>query len=423
MSEFDVIAALTTLAAAFAWVNQRFIRLPATIGLMVISLVLSLALVALGRAGFTGADGFVEFVALIDFDEAVLHGMLGALLFAGALHVELDDLLRQKWVVASLATIGVVTSTLVVGGLTWLLFGALGSQIPFAYCLLFGSIVSPTDPIAVGAILRRAGVPPTLLTKITGESLFNDGVGVVVFLLLLGVATGGEQSSVAGAIQLFAIEVLGGLAFGGVVGWVAYRMLRTVDHYSVEILVTLAVVTGGYAMASHLHISGPLAMVVAGLLLGNRGRRLAMSEHGRERLDDFWELADEFLNAVLFVLMGVEVVVIELNAPLLIAGALVIPIVLFARWVSVGIPITLLRFVRGFTPHAVTILTWSGLKGGISIALALSLPPGPHRPLVVTATYLVVCFSILVQGLTVQPVVERLLGSAAGEPAGGPDRL
>jgi CPA1 family monovalent cation:H+ antiporter len=355
-------------------------------------------------------DAFVAFVAAIDFDEAVLHGMLGALLFAGALHVNLEDLLRQWGVIALLATVGVVTSTLVVGTLTWLLFGWLGLAVPFVFCLLFGAVVSPTDPIAVAAILKGAAVPPSLLTKITGESLFNDGVGVVVFLLLLGLATGRADASALGAVELFGVEVFGGLAFGAAIGWLAYQMLRRVDNYSVEILVTLALVTGGYALANHLHLSGPLAMVVAGLLLGNRGRSLAMSDETRERLDNFWELVDEFLNAVLFVLIGVEVVVVELGGPLLVAGALAIPIVLLARWVSVGLPVTALRAVREFSPHAVTVLTWSGLKGGISVALALSLPPGPYRGVIVTATYVVVCFSIIVQGLTVEPVVRRLLG-------------
>ncbi|MQA89228.1 MAG: sodium:proton antiporter [Gemmatimonas sp.] len=410
MSEFDTIAVLTTMAALFAWVNYRFFRLPTTIGLMVISLVLSVALVVLGRAGAGWVDPFVQFVAAIDFDEAVLDGMLGALLFAGALHVSIDDLVRQKGVIALLATVGVMTSTTLVGVLTWLLFGWLGFAVPLIFCLLFGAIVSPTDPIAVGAILKRAGVPGALFTKITGESLFNDGVGVVLFLLLLGLATGGATSA-AGALELFAIEVFGGLVFGAVIGWLAFQLLRSVDSYSVEILLTLAVVTGGYALAGHLHLSGPLAMVVAGLLLGNRGRALAMSETTRDRLDNFWELIDEILNAILFVLIGVEVVAVDLGPSVLFAGALTIPIVLFARWASVGLPVTALRVVREFSPHTTTVLTWSGLKGGISVALALSLPPGPYRELIVTAAYVVVCFSIIVQGLTVEPVVRRLLAS------------
>jgi CPA1 family monovalent cation:H+ antiporter len=410
VTELDVVAILITMAALFAWLNHRYLRLPTTIGLMLISLVASLALVVMGRTGVVSVDPFLRFVAAIDFDEAVLHGMLGALLFAGALHVDLSDLLRQKNVIALLATFGVLVSTLVTGLATFALFAWLGLDVPLPFCLLFGAIVAPTDPIAVGAILRRAGVPPTLLTKITGESLFNDGIGVVVFLLAVGIAHGGEETAVLDALRLFGVEVGGGLVYGAVLGWLAYQMLRRVDHYAVEILVTLAVVTGGYSLANHLHLSGPLAMVVAGLLLGNQGRELAMSEATRERLDAFWELVDEFLNAVLFVLIGVEVVAVELTIPMLLAGAATVPVVLFARWLSVGLPVVTLRWARDFSPHAVTVLTWSGLKGGISVALALSLPASPYRALLVTATYVVVCFSILVQGLTVGPLVERLLG-------------
>jgi CPA1 family monovalent cation:H+ antiporter len=410
MTPFDVVAVLTTMAAVFAWVNHRYVRLPTTIGLMSISLVLSLVLVVLERQGLASAEVFVSFVESIDFDEAVLQGMLGALLFAGALHLELEDLIEQRGVIAVLATAGVLVSTAVVGLLVMPLWGALGFAVPLASCLLFGAIVSPTDPIAVAAILKKAGVPGTLMAKISGESLFNDGVGVVVFLFLAGVASGVEEASGAVAFELFAVEVLGGLAFGGLLGWVSYRMLRSVDHYTVEILLTLAIVTGGYALANHLHLSGPLAMVVAGLFLGNRGRALAMSEHTRERLDGFWELADEFLNAVLFVLIGVEVVAVAFDGRAVLAGAIAIPVALVARWISVGLPVTALRALRPFTPHAIKVLTWSGLKGGISVALALSLPAGPHRELIVTATYVVVCFSILVQGLSVGAFVKRLYG-------------
>jgi len=410
MTAFDVVAVLTTMAAVFAWVNHRWVRLPTTIGLMSISLVLSLVLVVLERQGLASAETFVTFVESIDFDEAVLQGMLGALLFAGALHLELEDLIEQRGVIAILATAGVLVSTAVVGLLVMPLWGALGFAVPLASCLLFGAIVSPTDPIAVAAILKKAGVPEALMAKISGESLFNDGVGVVVFLFLAGVATGVEEASGAVAFELFAVEVVGGLAFGGLLGWVSYRMLRSVDHYTVEILLTLAIVTGGYALANHLHLSGPLAMVVAGLFLGNRGRALAMSEHTRQRLDGFWELADEFLNAVLFVLIGVEVVAVAFDGRAVLAGMIAIPVALVARWVSVGIPVTALRAARAFTPHTIKVLTWSGLKGGISVALALSLPPGAERELIVTATYVVVCFSILVQGLSVGAFVKRLYG-------------
>jgi CPA1 family monovalent cation:H+ antiporter len=260
----------------------------------------------------------------------------------------------------------------------------------------------------VGAILRKAGVPHSLLTKITGESLFNDGVGVVVFLVILGVASGGHGVSTLEVAHILVVEILGGLLFGGIIGWIAYRMLRSVDNYQVEILITLAIVTGGYALAQELHISGPLAMVVSGLLIGNRGKALAMSEVTVEHLELFWELVDEFMNALLFVMIGIEVLILDLAPGYLLAGLVAIPLVIGVRFVSVGIPVTGLRLFRGFSDHAVKILTWSGLRGGISVALALSIPEGPNRPLLVTATYVVVLFSIVVQGLTVGRVAQRL---------------
>ena len=428
MSTFDLLAILITLAAVLGWVNHRFLRLPATIGLMVLSMIFSLALVALGKVGVADLGFLIEALEGVDFDEALLNGMLGALLFAGALHIKIDDLREKKWVIALLASVGVLLSTVMVGGGAWLLFPSLGLEIPFVYALLFGALISPTDPIAVGAILRKAGVPKSLLVKITGESLFNDGVGVVLFLLILKVAVGGGGHGAAAAaayeatasggvsitqvLNLLAIEVGGGFIFGGIMGWVVFRMLRSVDAYQVEILLTLALVTGGYALAQALHVSGPLAMVVAGLLIGNRGRALAMSEKTIQHLDSFWELSDEFLNSVLFVMIGIEVLIIDLAPGFLVAGLVSISMVLAARFISVGVPVQLLKSFRGFSPHAIKILTWSGLRGGISVALALSLPPGEIRDLLVAVTYVVVTFSIVVQGLTVGWVARKL----AGEP-------
>jgi CPA1 family monovalent cation:H+ antiporter len=426
MATFDLIAILITLAAVLGWVNHRVLRLPPTIGLMVLSMVFSLALVALGKTGVADLGFLVEALEGVDFDEALLNGMLGALLFAGALHVKIDDLRDNKWVISLLATVGVLLSTFLVGGGAWLLFRWLGLQVPFVFALLFGALISPTDPIAVGAILRKAGVPKTLMVKITGESLFNDGVGVVLFLLILEVSVGGgghgavaagvHEAGMSGGftlpqvLNLLAAEVVGGFLFGGIMGWVVYRMLRSVDAYQVEILLTLALVTGGYGLAQALHVSGPLAMVVAGLLIGNRGRALAMSEKTVQHLDSFWELSDEFLNSVLFVMIGIEVLILDLAPGFLLAGFMAIPLVLLARFISVGLPVQLLKRFRAFSPHVVKILTWSGLRGGISVALALSLPPGSARDLLVAVTYVVVTFSIVVQGLTVGPVAQKLAG-------------
>jgi len=416
---FNLLSLLVTLTAVMAWVNLRWIRLPGTIGLMVLSMLFSLALVAMEGAGL-GSGRIAATLEQLDFGETLLHGMLGALLFAGALHLDLHDIREKKWPITILATVGVLISTLVVGGGAWLLFGALGFHVPLAFCFLFGALISPTDPIAVGAILQKAGVPESLLVKVTGESLFNDGVGVVVFILILEVATGGAahgatagEAAAAAAglgdiLHLVLLEVGGGIVFGAAVGALAYWMLLVVDSYQVEVLITLAIVTGGYALAQALHVSGPLAMVVAGLLIGNQGRAYAMSEEVEENMDTFWELVDEFLNAVLFVLIGMEVLVLDLDPRALVAGLAAIPLILAARFVSVGLPVTVLRRFMAFSPHAVKILTWSGLRGGISVALALSLPPGPTRDLVVTVTYVVVVFSIVVQGLTVGPVARRL---------------
>ncbi len=411
MSILDAAAVLVTLSAVFSYLNYRYVRLPSAIGLMLIALCLSLILLALGKLGLGNLEQTAEsFIRSIDFNRTLMHGMLSFLLFAGALHVNLRDLAAQKWIVGSLATFGTVASTFVVGTLFFFITRALGFEIGFSYCLLFGALISPTDPIAVLGILKTAGAPKSLETKITGESLFNDGIGVVVFIVLLGLVTGGQEPSARHIALLFAEEALGGIVFGLVIGGIAYWMLSRVDNYSVEVLITLAVVMGGYSLAVAIHTSGPIAMVVAGLVIGNHGRRLAMSERTREHLDLFWELVDEILNTVLFVLIGLELLILELSGKALTAGLIAIPLVLLTRFLCVGTPVKLLEFRRSFTPGAVRILTWGGLRGGISVALALSIPAGPERDLILTVTYTVVVFSILVQGLTIGPLVKSMTG-------------
>ncbi len=409
MSLFDIIAVLLTLAALFSFINYRFIKLPSTISLMLIALLMSLGLMLLDRFGFNLSAPARVLIDSIDFNETLMHGMLSFLLFAGALHVNINDLVSQKWVITLLATIGVLISTFLVGFMSWWLLGKLGINLPLIYCLLFGALISPTDPIAVLGILKTTGVPKSLEIKITGESLFNDGVGVVVFLVLSGIALDAQPVD-AGSITLLLVqEALGGILFGLVLGGVAYAMLKSVDNYKVEILITLAVVTGGYALADVIHVSGPIAIVIAGLLIGNHGRLLAMSASSREHIDKFWELADDVLNAVLFVLIGLEILALTFSMQYLMAGVFIIPMVLVARFISVSVPVTLLRFRREFSPGVVRIMTWGGLRGGISVALALSIPAGPEREIILVVTYVVVVFSIMVQGLTMSRLVRQMI--------------
>jgi len=404
----NTIAILVTAAALFSYLNHRFIRLPTTIGLMVIALGLSVALVLIGALGWPALRLEAEtFLRGIDFHETLMQGMLSFLLFAGALHVNLSDLREQKWIIALLATLGVVISTFLIGGFTYWLMPLLGLQLPFIYCLVFGALISPTDPIAVLAILKTTRVPNTLKTKIAGESLFNDGVGVVLFLVLTGIAAGNQSVTVGSIALMFSIEILGGIGFGLAIGGITYFMLRGINNYSVEVLLTLALVTGGYALASALHLSGPIAMVVAGLLIGNHGRHSAMSESTRLHVDTFWELIDELLNAILFVLIGLEVLILSFKVSYFQAASMLVPAVLLARLISVGVPVLLLRGARQFSPGIIPIITWGGLRGGISVALALSLPLGPEREIILAVTYLIVVFSITVQGLTIGHVIRR----------------
>lgn len=408
MNLFELIALLLGLSATFAYLNARFLRLPTTIGVMAIALAFSLALVAAQALGFPGLTDWAErAVTAVDFDRTLLDAMLSMLLFAGALHVLLDELGRQWRVIGLLATVGVVVGTTVIGAATYTVQGLLGVGIPFIYCLLFAAVIAPTDPVAVLGIVRKLGLPHALQTKIAGESLFNDGFAIVVFLGLAGIASGETEGAGAVAI-LFAEEVFGGIALGLLLGAMGYWLLRSLDEYVVEVLITLALVIGGYALALRWHFSGPLAVVVAGLLLGNHGRRFAMSETTRIHLYTFWELVDEVLNIILFLVIGLEVLVIPFEPQPVMLGLVVIPLVLLARFLAVGGVIYALSPLRDFDRGVVRILTWGGLRGGISVALALSLPDSPEREIIVTMTYIVVVFSVLVQGLTVAPLVQRL---------------
>jgi CPA1 family monovalent cation:H+ antiporter len=409
MDFFTVIAVLISLTTVISFANERYFGLPTNIGVTIGGLFTSLVLIGLGRAGIVDMDWLRSLIEPVDFNKLLMHGILGALLFAGALEINLSDLADRKWSITLLATVGVLISTVVVGTLTWCAMRLLGMPLPYIYALLFGALISPTDPIAVIALIKRVGIPKNLEVMISGEALFNDGVGVVVFTMIYGAIQSGQEFTLAHGGLLFLEEAVGGAVYGFVLGFVAYRMLREVDAYTVEILVTLSVVTGGYALAEWIHVSGPIAMVVAGLFIGNHGRLLAMSERTREHLDKFWVVVDEVLNALLFLLIGLEVLLLRFSGAIFIAGLAAILIVLFGRFVSVSGPILLLRRKRGYPPSTIRILTWAGIRGGIAIALALSIPPSPHRNLIVDITYVVVVFSLLVQGLTVEQLVRRTL--------------
>lgn len=406
MSIITITSILVTFCAVFSYINFRFVKLPTTIGIMVIALLFSSMIMMMPALGFNIMPPVHEIMANIDFSEALLHGMLSFLLFAGALHVNWQTLHTQRYIISFMALFGTLLSTALVGLVAYYLFPALGFNISFIHALLFGALISPTDPIAVMAILKKAGVPASLETKVVGESLFNDGVAVVIFLALLGIEAHGEVSA-SHVAMLFVEEAIGGAALGLVLGYIAFRMLRSVDNYQVEILLTLALVMGGYELANTLHTSGPIAMVVAGLIVGNIGREQAMSDHTKENLDNFWELIDEFLNAILFLLLGFSLLIIEFNQTAFHAGLIMIPTLLAIRYISVILPLSALKKVRSFSPGAANILTWGGLRGGISVALALSLPESDMKNFILLVTYCIVMFSIIVQGLTIGKLAQK----------------
>ena len=409
MNYFLIATILVVLSAFFGYVNVRFIRLPNTIGLTVISILFTLAAFGLSYFDDSLLEAEKYIITQIDFKTVLLDLMLGFLLFAGALHTDLDKLKKHRWPVLVFATFGVLVSTFLVGLGAYLVLDLLGLDVPFIYCLLFGALISPTDPIAVLGILKKIGAPKNLEIKIVGESLFNDGVGVVIFLTIFGIASGTEEFSMAEIGKLFVHEVLGGVLLGLALGAITFRMMRAIDDYAIEVIISLAAVMGGIVLAQYLHVSGPLAMVAAGLLVGGtEARAQAMSGDTETYVDKFWELIDILLNTVLFVLVGMEILVLDFEQKYVVAGLLMIPLTLLCRYVSLLLPIRIFEKPLAFIPHTNLIMTWGGLRGAISIALALSLTEAMYRDLFLVITYIVVIFSIIGQGLTVDPLIKRL---------------
>jgi CPA1 family monovalent cation:H+ antiporter len=408
LATYQIISLIILLAAIFAYVNDRWIKWPSTIGIMVLALFSSIILVILGNLIPAFSVQVLRVVSHIDFGQVLMKIMLSFLLFAGAIHIDAVKLRKEFWPVMTLATVGIFISTFIVSVMSYYLFQLFHLQIPYIHCLLLGALISPTDPIAVMSILKKAGIPASLELKITGESLFNDGVGVVVFLTILEIASKGEGSfSPTGTVVLFLKEACGGLLFGALMGYVSYFLIRSIDNYRVEVLITLAIVTCGYTLADELHISAPLAIIVTGIMVGTKGRAVGISVTSWDYLGKFWDLIDEIFNAILFLLIGLQMLIITPHATIMVIGCIMIFVVLVARWFAVSLPVAVLRLKIKFEKNAVTILTWGGLRGGLSVAMALSLPQSMHRDELVLITYIIVVFSIIVQGLTIGKVAAR----------------
>jgi CPA1 family monovalent cation:H+ antiporter len=406
---YTVLTVLIVLTAGFSYINARFLKLPATIGIMLISLISSLLIVWLGKYFPDISKHVTSFISSIDFETVLMRAMLSFLLFAGAIHIDILKLKKEFIPIISYSTIGVMISTLFIGMVMYLVFHLFHLQVPVIYCLLFGSLISPTDPIAVLAILKQAKIPSSMEIKISGESLFNDGVGVVVFISLLDIALrSNDNHGLMQAVILLLKEAGGGILWGFILGYTCYFLLKSINNYEVEVLITIAVVMGGYLLASFMDVSGPLAMVVAGIIFGNKGTSQAMSDTTKDYLHKFWELIDNILNALLFLLIGFEMILLEFDLRIISIGLIAIVVALAGRYISVFIPTLFMSYKRTFERNMLPILTWGGLRGGISVALALSLPRGEFRNILVSITYIIVVFSILVQGMTIGKLASKL---------------
>ncbi|MGM8363150.1 cation:proton antiporter [Flavobacterium sp. ARAG 55.4] len=407
MDLFHLFSILIVVSAVFAYINFRYLKLPNTIGLMLVSLVFSLFILIFGNYFPDFTNDVTTTMYNINFSELLLEGMLSFMLFAGAIHIKFKDLNNEKLSILLFSTISVLISTFIIGFSSFYVLTFIGFKIALIHAMLFGALISPTDPISVLSILKSTGISKSLETIIAGESLFNDGVAVVVFITILKLAAPGANLDTGSILMLFGQEAIGGIFLGLIIGFTGFKFIASIDNYHVEILITLAIVMGGYTLAHYIHVSGPLAMVVAGLITGNQGKALGMSDTTARYVDGFWELIDEILNALLFVLIGLELLVIKTDEKILLAAIIILGITLITRYISIFIPSISVRLKEKITQKTRLILTWGGLRGGISIALALSINPEYHKEIWVTITYVIVCFSILVQGLTIGKLAKK----------------
>lgn len=416
MNIYNVAAIILTLAIMAAYFNFRYIKIQQTIAIMASSLILSLFLIVIGNLGFTHIDkDIARTLESIDFHSLLINGMLSFLLFAAALHIDINQLSKQKWEIGILATASTIFSTLMIGMMSYYLLHWLGIQMEFIYCLLFGALISPTDPIAVLGLFKQLDAPKALHTAVAGESLFNDGVGIVIFLTIYELAfSSGAHISFTSVSLLFLRQAIGGIIYGVLIGLAAYNMMKPINDHKIEILITIAIATGGYALAQVMDISGPLAMVVSGIFIGNKGRNFHMSKKSRDSLDMFWELVDEILNAVLFLLIGFELLLVDAVSTEILAALLAIPMILLVRFITVGIPMSIFKRYKKYYPCTISILVWGGLRGGLAVALALALPLGKERSIILAMTYAVVMFSIIVQGMTIKPLIAKAKGASSG---------
>jgi len=414
MTLYDIFTIIITITVAIAYINHRFIKMQPTIAMMFAALLISLAVIIL--SSFFGLRGFETqiqgLLARLDFHSLLLNGMLSFLLFAGSLTVDLNDFLSQKWEIATLASVGTIVSTILIALLMYYFLIVVSLPLPFIYCLFFGALISPTDPIAVLAMCKEVNAPRKLSVSIAGESLFNDGVGIVIFVSLYQLAFGGHPITFSSLILLFSREAIGGMAYGILLGLFCYWLMKPINDYKIQVLITLAITTGGYLLARSIDVSGPLAMVVAGIFLGNTGKRFKMSKKMSEHLFTFWELIDEIMNALLFLLIGFELLLIPFDHQHIVAGLVAIPVVLLVRFLVVGVPISVFKIWRNYSPHVIKIMSWGGLRGGLAVALALSLPKSSERGLIVAMTYAVVLFSLLIQGTTIKALVRKSKASS-----------